>query len=76
MTCKRLEFRCFEAILEEGELATVHGSALEDVHPEGERPGPRSLPMVRLLRGSADEPVRIGSGAVASDGLGSLPPGG
>jgi len=71
-----IRFRCFEAILEEGELAAVYGSAVEEVHSEGERPGPRSLPMVRLLRGSAEEPVRIGSGAVASDGLGSLPPGG
>jgi hypothetical protein len=64
------QVRYFEAALLEGELVSVFGAVLEEVHPEAQPAGPRSLPMARVLRGTVDEPVRIGDGEVAEDGLG------
>jgi hypothetical protein len=62
--------RYFEAALLEGELVSVYGAVIEEVHPDAERSGPRSLPVARVLRGTAEEPVRIGDGDVAADGMG------
>jgi len=58
-------FRYFEAVLQEGDRVSVYGAVQVEVHPEGERIGPRALPVARVMRGTFEEPVRIGDGPLA-----------
>jgi hypothetical protein len=58
------KIRFYESVLEDGDRASVYGSVEVSVHAEGERAGPRSPPVARLLRGSARNPMHIGDGRV------------
>jgi hypothetical protein len=59
-------FRYVEAIVQEGDRVAVYGAVQVQVHPQGERGGPRGLPVARVFRGTFEEPVRIGDGALAA----------
>jgi hypothetical protein len=60
----------YEAALEEGDLVSVYGTAIEDVRPDGHQQGPRSLPTAMVMKGTARELLRIGDGPLGTDGLG------
>jgi hypothetical protein len=64
-----IRMRYFEGVVEEGELVSIYGPVIEGIDPQGEKVAPRSVPVARILRGSPDEPVRIGDGSVAREGL-------
>jgi len=61
--------RYFEGALLEGGLVSVYGATIEETRSEAERTGPRTLPVARVLRGTVEEPLRIGGNDVAVAGL-------
>jgi hypothetical protein len=66
--------RFFEAVLLEGDLVSILALVSEEVHPEEEPAGPRSLPVARVLRGTSERLMYIGGPDVAFDGLPPLSP--
>jgi hypothetical protein len=51
--------RYHEGIVEVGERVTVQGRAVREVSAGGERADPRSPPEIVVLRGTAENPLRI-----------------
>jgi hypothetical protein len=57
------KYRCREALLEDGDHITVLGRASLIVDPRGERDTSRAQPILRVIRGSSEEPTVLADAA-------------